>query len=106
MVPRAARDAAVSGVSLRLPLVRHLPVLKLLVVAELALVARRHLQHLDPAERRRLAALVRKGKGLSPLEAHELRTLVGKLDPVAFAGSTVERLSPLPLPRKLTRSRY
>ena len=90
----------------RVPVLKHLPVVKLLAIGELALVARRHLQHLDATERRRLAQLVRRGRGLSVSEREELRGLVGKLDARAFAGSAVARLSPLPLPKRLTRARY
>jgi hypothetical protein len=90
----------------RVPGLKHLPIVRLIAAAELALVARRHLQHLDPAERRRLAELVRHPRGLSATEREELRTLVGKLDARAFAGSAVARLSPVRLPRRLTRARY
>jgi hypothetical protein len=90
----------------RIPGLKHLPVLKLVAVAELALVARQHLKHLDSAERRRLAELVRRGRGLSAKEREELRRLVAKLDARAFAGSVVERLSPVPVPKRLTGGRY
>jgi hypothetical protein len=90
----------------RIPALKRVPVLKLLAVAELALVARQHLQHLDSAERRRLAELVRRGRGLSATEREELRSLVAKLDGRAFAGSVMERLSPVPIPRRLTGARY
>ena len=39
----------------RIPGLKRLPVFKLLAIGELALVARRHLQHLDAGQRRRLA---------------------------------------------------
>jgi hypothetical protein len=90
----------------RIPGLKRLPVLKLVAVAELALVARQHLQHLDSAERRRLAQLVRRGRGLSAMERGEVRRLVAKLDTRAFAGSVVDRLSPVPVPRRLTGARY
>jgi hypothetical protein len=93
-------------VAARLPGVKHVPVVRLLAVAELALVAHRHLQHLDATERRRLAALVRHGRNLSPPEREELSALVLKLDARAFAGSAMQRLSPVRLPRRVTRARY
>lgn len=96
-LPRAIR---------RVPGLRHVPVVKLLLIGELALVARRHMQHLDASERRRLAQLVRRGRGLSAPEREELRGLVSKLDSRAFAGSALARLSPVPLPKRLTRARY
>src|SRR5438445_11602591 len=103
---RHIRESAIKGVSSRLPVIRRLPVLKLLAIAELAAVANKHVQHLTPPERQRLMELVRRGRGLTPAERDELRTLVGKLEPRAFAGSAVDRLSPVPLPRRLTRARY
>ena len=90
----------------RVPGLKRLPVVRLLTIGELATVARRHLQHLDKGERRRLAALLRRGPRLSPAEREELRGLVAELDVRAFAGSAVERLSPVPLPRRLTCARY
>lgn len=107
MFGRRTRNVAVGRVSRRLPILRRLPVVRLLAIAEIALVARRHLQHLSPDERRRLTALVRaRRRGLSPVEQDELRGLVAKLDPRAFAGSAVDRISPVPLPHRFTRGRY
>ena len=96
-LPRAIR---------RVPGLKHLPVVKLLLIGELALVARRHMQHLDATERRRLAQLVRRGRAMTAPEREELRGLIAKLDSRAFAGSAVSRLSPIPLPKRLTRARY
>lgn len=77
---------------------RQLPILKLLSVAEIALMARRHLANLDGAERRRLAELVRRGRAMTPDERAELRALAGKLEPKAFALAAADKLSPVPLP--------
>jgi hypothetical protein len=103
---RAALLAGLPRVVARIPGLKRLPVLRLLAIAELALIARKHLQHLDAAERRRLAELVRHGRGMTEAEREELRGLVSKLDARAFAGSAADRLSPVRLPRRLTRSRY
>ncbi len=89
-----------------MPGLKHVPVVRLLALGEMALVARRHLQHLDPAQRRRLARLVRRGRGMTAPEREELRGLIALLDTRAFAGSALQRLSPLPLPKRLTRARY
>jgi hypothetical protein len=102
---RTALRHALPRVAARIPGFRRLPVVNLLAVGELALVARRHLQDLDPGERRRLATLVRRGPRLSPAEREELRRLIGKLDLRGLAGSAVDRLSPIPLPRRLTGAR-
>jgi len=90
----------------RVPALKRLPVFQLILVAEIALVASRHLQLLTPAERRRFASLVRHGRHLSDREKQELRTLVGKLEPRAFAGAAATRVSPVPLPKRLTKARF
>ena len=88
----------------RVPGIRRLPVFKLLSVAEVGLLARDHLQQLTPEERRRLVTLVREGRGrsdrLSEAQAAELAGLVAKLEPRRLVGDTVDRLSPVPLPRR------
>lgn len=84
---------------------RRIPVFKIIVAAELALAAGHHLRRLTPTERRRLLELMRRAHRLSAFERRELRGLVAKLEPRAFAGVAAEKLSPVPLPRRLTRSR-
>jgi hypothetical protein len=81
-------------------LARQLPLLRLLVVAKLALLARRHLRSLTPADRGRLFELVRRGPGLSRPERRELRFLAAKLQPGAFAAAAADQLSPVRLPRR------
>jgi hypothetical protein len=76
--------------------------LRVLAVAQVALLVRRHLQKLEPDERGRLASLVARSKGrprknLSANEREELLRLVRKLEPGRFgrdAFSTARR-SPL-----------
>ncbi|MEA2418403.1 MAG: hypothetical protein QOE60_609 [Thermoleophilaceae bacterium] len=80
---------------------RRMPLFKLLAIAQTALLVREHLQRLDAGERRRLTQLVRRGPKLDRREREELRRLVGKLEPRAFAVTTASRFSPLPLPRRL-----
>jgi hypothetical protein len=106
LLGRAVLSAGLPHAAARIPGLKRLPVMKLVAVAELALVARKHVQHLDAAERRRLVELVRHGRGMSPAEREELRTLVSKLDARAFAGSAAQRLSPVRLPGRMTRARY
>ncbi len=77
---------------------RQLPFFKLLAVAQVAMMARQHLQALGPDERRRLGELVRRGRSLDAAERAELRALAGKLEPQAFAMAAVDKLSPVPLP--------
>ena len=87
------------------PGLKRLPVLKLLAAAEIALLAHDHLMRLNPDERRRLVALVRAGHGrrrnLSEAERDELATLIANLEPRLLAGAAADKLSPVPLPRRL-----
>ncbi len=81
---------------------KRLPIFKVLAIAQVALLGRRHLQRLEPGEARRITELVRRGRRLSEPEKAELRTLTAKLEPRAFAGAAADHLSPVPLPRRLT----
>ena len=101
-----ARNAAIGRISRRVPLLRRVPVVRLILLAELITVARRHLDQLTPKQRRRALELIRKGPDMTDKQKQELRGLVRKLEPRAFAGSAAERLSPLPLPRRLTKAKY
>jgi hypothetical protein len=89
----------------RVPGLRRVPVVKLLSAAELALLARDHLARLSPRERRRLVSLVRVGRGrrsrLTGAERAELESLLAKLQPRLLVGEAIDRLSPVPLPRRL-----
>lgn len=82
--------------------VRHLPLFKVIAILQLALLARRHLGALTPAERRRGAELIRRARRLTPAERHELIGIASKLEPRAFAGAAAHKLSPVPLPRRVT----
>jgi hypothetical protein len=83
-----------------------LPFFKFLAIAQIARLAGRHYRHLELAERRRMAVLVRKGMKATPAERRELRALVDKIDLRGLAGGAASRLSPIPLPKRLTGSRY
>jgi hypothetical protein len=89
----------------RIPGLKRLPVLKLLAIAEIAVLARDHVGKLEPQERRRLVELVRKGRGrrntLPDDERAELAALVAKAEPRRFVGMAADKLSPVPLPRRL-----
>src|SRR3954468_22957402 len=86
----------------RVPGLKRLPMLKVLALAEIALLARDHVSRLDPGERRRMIELLRKGRGrtrdLSPEDRAELMALVAKAEPRRFAGMAADKLSPVPLP--------
>jgi hypothetical protein len=89
------------------PGLRRLPVFKLLALAEIAMLARAHVYHLDPQERRRLVQLVQTSRGrkgnLTAAERKELADLLGKMEPRLFAGMAADKLSPVPLPKRFTQ---
>jgi hypothetical protein len=93
----------------RVPGIRRIPVVKLLSAAEIALLAHEHLMRLTPAERRRLVALVRIGRGrrarLTTAERRELEQILDKLEPRVLVGEAVDRLSPVPLPKRLVHGK-
>jgi hypothetical protein len=87
------------------PGLKRVPVLKLIAVAEVAMLAHEHVARLDSHERRRLFELIRTGRGrrrnLSEPERDELADLVSKMEPRLLAGHAVDRLSPVPIPKRL-----
>jgi hypothetical protein len=87
------------------PGLRRIPVLKLLAMAEVAMLARDHMLRLSPPERRRLITLVRVGRGrpsrLTGTERDDLERLLDKLEARMLFGHAVDRLSPVPLPRRI-----
>lgn len=82
-------------------LIKRMPLFRLIAVAKTALLARRHFQRLEPADRRRLAELITRGRGMRPAERDELRRILGKLGPREFAYATANAFSPVRLPRRL-----
>jgi hypothetical protein len=91
------------------PGLRRLPVAKLLAVGELVLLAREHVARLEPAERRRFLELMRHARGrprnLALSEREELSALIAKANPRLFLGLVADKLSPVPLPRRVVRGR-
>jgi hypothetical protein len=87
------------------PGLRRLPVLRLLAVAEIAMLTRDHVQRLTPAERHRAVELIRRGRGrprnLGPTEREELTTLVAKMDARGLAGEAADAISPVGLPDRI-----
>jgi hypothetical protein len=86
-------------------MIRRLPFFKLVALVQVALLARRHVQALTPMERRRMGELARHAHKLSPQERQELVNLALKLEPRAFAGAVADRMSPVPLPKRLINGR-
>lgn len=91
----------------RLPYLRRLPVLRLLLLGDVLMLAKEHVERLTPRERRRLVGLLRDGRGrpsnLSRRDRDELARLIAKADPRGFAGQAVGIVSPVPLPGRLRR---
>jgi hypothetical protein len=104
-MPRGCVTRSLGRAVSRVPGLRHVPVLKLFVAAELALLARDHIMRLDREERHRVVELVRIGRGrrrnLSDPEREELAVLMARMEPRLLAGHAVDKLSPLRLPRRL-----
>lgn len=77
----------------------------MLVAGQLVFMAGQHLARLDGVQRRRLLALLRQSRGrpssLSDVEREELFALLASLEPRLFFGSTLRRLSPMPIPKRL-----
>jgi hypothetical protein len=89
----------------RVPGLRMLPVVRLIMAAEVLLVGKHHLDRLDPAERGRMIGLVAKAKGrprsLSEQEQLELAKIVEKLEPRLFLAEATDRISPVGVPSPL-----
>jgi hypothetical protein len=88
---------------------RGAPVARLLLIAETAMMAQRHLSQLDGTERRRLLALFVRSRGwarpLTAAERLELVYRVARLEPRLMVGTLMARASPVPLPRRLLYGR-
>lgn len=71
---------------------------RILVIAEVALTLKRHLDLLEPAEKAELQQLVRKSKGrpanLSARERKRLRALVAKVEPKQLARASALAAAP------------
>ena len=92
-------NIAAARAAQRLPGLRRIPLARLVVLAELGMLAKVHYERLTPAERRRIVLLLKEAKGLpqnlGERERKELNKLVAKVEPKAFANEAVERFSPL-----------
>jgi hypothetical protein len=102
-MPSPFMNVAVARAVSRMPGLRALPLARLVIMAEVAMLAKDHFERLTPPERRRLVVLVTEAKGrpknLSDRDRSEFEALVAKLEPKLFASSAAERFSPVP-PRR------
>jgi hypothetical protein len=108
-VAHGFRNTAIARGVQRIPGLRQVPVAWLLVAGEVVLLARDHIERLEPRERRRVVELLRKGRGrpgnLTQRERDELTKLVMKAEPRLFAGLVAQKLAPVPLPKRMVRGR-
>jgi hypothetical protein len=104
-----ARKSLLDQTAGRVPGLKRIPVAKLLVIGELALLARTHVERLDPQERRRFLVLMGRARGrrrnMSDRERAEFAALTAKLEPRLFAGLVADRFSPVPLPRRVVEGK-
>jgi hypothetical protein len=98
-MPSPLVNHAAVRVAKRVPGLRNLPLVKLLVLGELVLVAKTHYERLSPRERRRLVILLRDARGrpsnLSERQRRELETIIAKADASGLVSTAVRRLSPV-----------
>lgn len=98
-MPSPFANIAVARAAERLPILRRLPLARVVIAAEVAILAKAHLDRLTPQERKRLLILLRDAKGMpknmSDRERREFEKLVGKLEPKLFATAAAEKFSPV-----------
>ncbi len=98
----------------RVPGLKMLPVVRLIMAAEILLIGKHHLDRISAAERGQLIGLVGKAKGrpknLSREEQATLTEIVQKLEPRLFLAEATDRISPVgvpsPLLSKLAGNKY
>ncbi len=98
-LPSPFMSFAVARSLQRVPGLKRLPLTRLLVLAEVGMLAKAHFERLTPPERRRLMTLVKEARGwpqnLDGPQRRELQRLIAKVEPRAFADAAIERFSPL-----------
>jgi hypothetical protein len=101
-MPSSMLSQTVGKVAERVPGLRRVPVMRLLLLGEIVLLLRAHIERLTPAERRRLVVLIRDTRGrpnnLSEADRREFERLILKAEPKLFATSAAQKLSPFPIP--------
>jgi hypothetical protein len=101
-MPGTILNRTIGAVTGGVPGLRRIPVMRLLLLGEVALLLKDHVQLLTPAERRRLVVLIRDARGrpgkLSAAERAELESLIAKSEPLLFATTAARKLSPIPFP--------
>lgn len=85
----------------RARVLRKVPLVRLVALAELIVLANEHVHKLEPQERRRLLELVRRGRArpgnLSARERRELSALLAKAEPKQFVSRAAVKITGIPL---------
>ena len=107
-MPSAALLALTVGrMAARVPGLRRVPWIEVVLAGQVLLLAREHLERLTPSERHRVVVLVRECHGrasrLPERDRAELNALIAKVEPRLFAETAARTLSPLPLPNSVMR---
>lgn len=84
-----------------LKLLRSFTMFRVLAIARTVLLARRHYRKLETDDRRRLTELARRGMAMNASERDEMRRILAKLEPRAFAIAATNTFSPVKMPRWL-----
>ena len=108
-MPGRLSTEAIERITRRIPGLRRLPAATLIEIGAVVLLARDHLQRLEPHERRRVVELMRIGRGrprnLTRAQRDELTSLAAKAEPRLFFGLAADKLSPVRLPKRLVFGR-
>jgi hypothetical protein len=103
-MPSPYMNLAVARVAERLPVLRRLPLVRLVILGEVIMLAREHYERLTPKERRRLVVLIRDAKGrpsnLPSRHRRELEDLIAKAEPKVFAKTAAAKFSPVGMPAR------
>ena len=73
---------------------KRIPFLKLMALAQIGILAHQHYKRLNATERKRLLSLMKHPRDMSANDRSELKGLVSKMEPRAFAGSAARHASP------------
>lgn len=111
---RGLSTQLIGRVAQRVPGLRALPVVRLIMAAEVLVIGKHHFDRITPDERGQVIRLVAKAKGrpknLSEPEQVELTRIVEKLEPRLFLAEATDRMSPIgvpsPLLSKLAGTKY
>lgn len=106
-MPSSFYVLAIGRAAERLPVLKRMPVARLLILGQVLLLARDHFERLTPKERRRLVVLVRDTHGLpsnlTPSAREELEQLLAKVEPKLFAQAAAQMFSPFSLGKRRPR---